>query len=584
MCGIAGSFNFSNNKILTNMLKKIKHRGPDDCQKYFNDNYMIGINRLAILDIKNGKQPMFSNNKKISLVFNGEIFNYLEIKKELEKKGLKFFTKNSDTEVILKAYEYYGLDCFNKFNGMFAIAIVDENKKNMILCRDRTGIKPLFYSQIENKFFFSSEIKSLFEVPNIRKEPNYNSISLYFSLKNIPGPFTGFKNIFQVDPGEFILINKDNIVKKKFYEKKNYPINSFSLSQNSHKVYNLLNKSVEIRMRSDVEVGAFLSGGLDSSIICFLASQYTKKKIKTFTLTYLDHFKEKNNDKIFAKKMSKILNTEHYEFEIKKKEINSKIIDALDSFDQPFAGVISSYFLSKLTSKYVKTCLSGDGADELFGSYKFPRLVSEFNKNISSLELISTKDLSLNINSSERKRYLQKKYLLKNDLNFYLNKISSPIKCNDSINKSLIMDYNTLLCDQVLSYADIHSMQHSLEVRPPFLDNKLIEFAFQIPGKQKINKNINKLILKHAFAKYLPKEIIYRKKEGFVMPIEEIFIKNNQKLICKILSLKNLEKHNLLKYSTIKYLLKNIDTNSFIDNNKIWIFYCFQNWWNKNFI
>jgi len=584
MCGIAGSFNFSDRKVLTNMLHKIKHRGPDDSKQYINNISMIGINRLAILDITNGKQPMFSNNKKISLVFNGEIFNYLEIRKELEKKGIKFFTKNSDTEVILKAYEYYGLDCFDKFNGMFAIAIIDENKKNMILCRDRTGIKPLFYLQIENKFFFASEIKSLLEVPNIRKEPNYNGICLYFSLKNIPGPFTGFKNIFQVNPGEFIIISKNNLVKKQFYKKKNYPINSFSLIRNSHKVYNLLNKSVEIRMRSDVEVGAFLSGGLDSSIICFLASQYTKKKIKTFTLTYLDHFEEKNNDKVFARKMSKILNTEHYEFEIKKKEINSKIIDAIDSFDQPFAGVISSYFLSKLTSKYVKTCLSGDGADELFGSYKFPRLVSEFNKNINDLELISAKDLSLNINSTERKKFLQKKYLLKNDLNFFLNKISSPIKCYDSINKSLIMDYRSLLCDQVLSYADIHSMQHSLEVRPPFLDNNLIEFAFQIPGKQKINRNVCKLILKEAFTKYLPKEIVYRKKEGFVMPIEEIFIKNNQKLICKVLSLKNLKKHNLLKYSEIKYLLKNINTNSFIDNNKIWIFYCFQNWWNKNFI
>ena len=584
MCGIAGSYNFSNGKVLSDMLDKIKHRGPDDSKQYLNNTSMIGINRLSILDIQNGKQPMFSNNKKISLVFNGEIFNFIEIKKELEKKGLKFFTKNSDTEVVLKAYEYYGLDCFNKFNGMFAIAIIDENKKEMIICRDRTGIKPLFYLQIENKFFFASEIKSLLTIPNIRKEPNYNSISLYFSLKNIPGPFTAFKNIFQVNPGEFIIINKNNLVKKKFYEKKNYPINSFSLIENSHKVYNLLNKSVEIRMRSDVEVGAFLSGGLDISIICFLASQYTKKKIKTFTLTYLDHFKEKNNDKIFAKKMSKILNTEHYELEIKKKEINSKIIDAIDSFDQPFAGVISSYFLSKLTSKYVKTCLSGDGADELFGSYKFPRLVSEFNKNINNLELISTKDLSLNINSTERERFLQKKYSLKDDLNFYLNKISSPIKCDDSINKSLIMDYRSLLCDQVLSYADIHSMQHSLEVRPPFLDNNLIEFAFQIPGKQKINKNINKLILKNAFAKYLPKEIVYRKKEGFVMPIEEIFVKNNQKLICKVLSQKNLESHNLLKYGEIKNLLKNIDTNSFIENNKIWIFYCFQNWWNKNFI
>jgi asparagine synthase (glutamine-hydrolysing) len=584
MCGIAGSYNFSNKKVLTSMLDRIKHRGPDDSGQYLNSTSMIGINRLAILDIRNGKQPMFSDNKKISLVFNGEIFNYIEIKKELEKNGIRFFTKNSDTEVILKAYEYYGLDCFNKFNGMFAIAIIDENKKNLILSRDRTGIKPLFYTQIENKFFFASEIKSLFEVPNIRKEPDYNSISIYFSLKNIPRPFTGFKNIFQVNPSEFIIINKNNLVKKNFYEKKNYPINSFSLIKNSHKLYNLLSKSIEIRMRSDVEVGAFLSGGLDSSIICFLASQYTKKRMKTFTLTYLDYFEEKNNDKIFAKKMSKILNTEHYELEIRKKEINSKILSAIDSFDQPFAGVISSYFLSKLTSKYVKTCLSGDGADELFGSYKFPRLVSEFNRNLNNIELISAKDLSLNINSTNREIFLQKKYSVKNYLNFYLNKISSQIKCKDSINKSLIMDYRTLLCDQVLSYADMHSMQHSLEVRPPFLDNDLIEFAFQIPGKQKINKNINKFILKKTFAKYLPKEIIYRKKEGFVMPLEEIFIKNNQKLICNILSLKNLENHNLLKYRKINHLLKNIDSNNFINNNKIWIFYCFQNWWNKNFI
>ena len=153
MCGIAGSYNFSNGKVLSDMLDKIKHRGPDDSKQYLNNTSMIGINRLSILDIQNGKQPMFSNNKKISLVFNGEIFNFIEIKKELEKKGLKFFTKNSDTEVVLKAYEYYGLDCFNKFNGMFAIAIIDENKKEMIICRDRTGIKPLFYLQIENKFF-----------------------------------------------------------------------------------------------------------------------------------------------------------------------------------------------------------------------------------------------------------------------------------------------------------------------------------------------------------------------------------------------------------------------------------------------
>ena len=586
MCGVAGSYNFSNITIMKNMLKKTKHRGPDDTSFFITDNAMLGINRLSIMDIELGKQPMFSNEKNFSLVFNGEIFNYLEIKNDLKKRGVRFKTKSSDTEVILKAYEIFGLNCFKKFNGMFSIAIYEKKKDRLILVRDRSGIKPLFYSIVQNKIFFASEIKALFEVPLIKKIPNIDSFNSFFSLKNIPAPETSFKNIYQMNAAEILIFDKYGLKKKKFWEVKANKINSNSLDTNAKNIFNILNDSVKIRMRSDVEVGAFLSGGLDSSAVCHLANKYSKKKLKTFTLTYDSKYSKKIDDRNFARIISKRLNTEHHELEINTKKVLNELDESLHAFDQPFGGVISSYYLSKYTSKYVKTCLSGDGADELFGSYKFPRLIASnySNSKIGNLSLSKIKDDTLNFNSKERIHLINK---LNKNLNLknikYYKKVLDSHNCDDLLNKSLLLDFKTLLTDQVLSFVDIHSMAHSLEVRPPFLDNRLIDLSFKIPGSQKIKDGIVKKVLKKSLEKILPQNLIYRKKEGFVMPIEEIFIKKNKQLIKSKLSKKKLNNHNFLNFNYIDSLVKNIDTNNFSNNNKLWIIYCFQLWWDKHF-
>ena len=339
-------------------------------------------------------------------------------------------------------------------------------------------------------------------------------------------------------------------------------------------------------MRSDVVVGAFLSGGIDSSAVCHLASKYSKKKLKTFTLTYENEHKRKNDDKNFAKIIAKNLGTDHHELEINTKKVIDELEESLHSFDQPFGGVISSYYLSKYMSRYVKTCLSGDGADELFGSYKFPRLISSdyHNSKINNLYLSKIKDSTLNFNSKEKIYLIKKLNKSRNSSNIeYFKKNLKNYNCDDLINKSLLLDFKTLLPDQVLSFVDIHSMAHSLEVRPPFLDNRLIDLSFKIPGKQKIKNGIVKRVLKKSLEKILPQNLIYREKEGFIMPIEEIFIKQNKKLIELKLNQKNLKSHNFLNFNYINSLVKNIDTNNFFDNNKIWIIYCFQLWWDKHF-
>ena len=375
MCGIAGAFNFIDNSVMKKMLSEIHHRGPDDTGFCDIDNCMLGIKRLSILDIELGVQPMMSDDRSIILVFNGEIFNYLELKKELQNKGIKFNTRNSDTEVILRLYEFYGKDFFSKLNGMFAIAIYDKNKKQLIIARDRVGIKNIFYSRFNNTLVFGSEIKAILKSNLVKKEPNINGIYNYFSLKNITAPETAFQNIYQVLPGEVIEICSSGIKHSKYWSLKNIITQKYDLQELSEIILSTLKRSIKRQLRSDVDVGFFLSGGIDSSAVTYLSSLYTKKKIKTFTLVYEDKFLKKAEDRKFAQKFSKLVQSEHYEFLITEKNLLDKLNTALYSFDQPFGGVISMYYLAKQISKHVKVALSGDGADELFGSYVFPRIV-----------------------------------------------------------------------------------------------------------------------------------------------------------------------------------------------------------------
>ena len=320
MCGIAGSINYSNHKVMKKMLHSIKHRGPDKQGFYLDNQVMLGTNRLSILDLKYGNQPMISKNKNVILNFNGEIFNYKELKEKLIYKGYKFITKNSDTEVVLAAYLTFGLNFIDYLDGMFAISLHDKKRQRHILARDRTGIKPLFYYQKNRFLVFSSEIKSLLCHPLVPKIINKKVILAFFPLKNIPSPETIYSNIKQVEPGNLLIFKNFELSNKKYFNPIKFKTdNKITYNNSKKKLINILDESVKNSLLSDVEVGSFLSGGIDSSLISILASRYTKDKLKTFSLIYDN--KNLRKDDFYSKKFSKLINSDHHEVVIPKKLI-----------------------------------------------------------------------------------------------------------------------------------------------------------------------------------------------------------------------------------------------------------------------
>ncbi len=582
MCGIAGSINYSNHKIMRKMLQSIKHRGPDEQDFYLDNQVMLGTNRLSILDLKYGNQPMISKNKNVILNFNGEISNYKELKKKLIYKGYKFVTRNSDTEVVLAAYLTFGMSFIDYLDGMFAISLHDKKRQRHILARDRSGIKPLFYFKKDKFLVFSSEIKSLLCHPLVPKMINKKVILTFFSLKNIPSPETIYSNIKQVEPGNLLIFKNFKLSNKKYFNPIKFKTdNKITYNKSKKKLINILNESVKNSLLSDVEVGSFLSGGIDSSLISILASKYTKNKLKTFSLVYDN--KNLRKDDFYSKKFSKSINSEHHEVVIPKKINPDKIEDALNCFDQPFGGTISSYFLSKFVSKHVKVALTGDGSDEIFGSYRYPRNVVENEHPKKSLCLL--KKNSLNFHQNNFNYFFTNKLIGEGSLfyNSYFKNKFKKLKDLDNLNSALIADFRSLLPDQVLMFNDIHSMSNSLEIRPPFLSNKMINFALSLPENFKIKKKQTKIILKEACQGILPQEIINRKKEGFVMPIENIFLSKQKKYLFNVFKKKNVIKHRYFNINQINYMINNFENLNFWDQNRLWVIFTFQIWWNKNF-
>jgi len=617
MCGIAGFTGAKSPEILEKMLNSIFHRGPDDTGMYFGENISMGMNRLSIIDLQYGKQPIHNENKTIWVVFNGEIYNHKELRKKLENLGHSFYTDHSDTEVILHLYEEYGLDFPNELNGMFAIAIWDSNLEKLILVRDRAGVKPLFYSIIENNLIFGSEIKAILENPCSKREINYEALYHYFTLRNIPAPLTAFKDIYSLLPGELMIFSQGNVVKKKWWNlifKENHDLDEKSAEKT---LLELLKDSVNLRMQSDVPYGAYLSGGVDSSAVVAIMANLSNRPVKTFSLGYEDEFKNKDADIFYAQKVHKMFNTEHYEYFMSCKELMDDMENIINAFDQPFSGTCSTYFLSKIIKKHVKVALAGDAADELFGSYLSHRVAQPmyywkklYNKYLNNTlteddkKLFKPCDIKFLDNLYQKTNgneidwryslYLfsdkEKQELITNNFkdNLYDKTTYDLIKnyfqnltATDPLNRILEMEFNTQLPDQVLSYSDILSMSHSVEVRSPFLDYRLMEFAATIPGYLKIKDGVVKNILKESLNGILPEDILKRPKEGFVLPIYD-WMNNKMKDFCyDKLSEKSVKSFEFLNYSKVKEILDS----HFIQNQKnpaqIWTLLNFQIWCEK---
>lgn len=548
MCGIAGIIDpklAKKDKIIGNMVKVITYRGPDD-DGYFVDKHVgLGMRRLAIIDLKTGRQPITSHDEKLLIFFNGEIYNYQDLRLELVKKGYEFKT-NSDTETILHLYEEYGEKMLPKLRGMFTFCIYDTEKKEIFLARDFFGIKPLYYlTEGERITAFSSEIKSFLTIPGFKSEINDSAIYNYLSFQYNPLTETFWKGVYKLPPAHFIKIdlvtNKTEI--KKYWEFKFDPENNLDREKTTEEIYSRVEDSVAHHMIADVPVGAFLSGGVDSSVITTLMQKVRgDKKVKTFTVGF-DSLTEGRE----SKETSDFLETDHKEITVTKDEYFAALEDAVYHFDEPVAdpSAIGIYFLAREAKKHVKVVLSGEGSDELFGGYNIYLAPYSSGKLAWLPKFLTKLVLSLPFEFTG-KNYLKRVHLKLEDWYFgqkYFNQsifdrseiekmwkgqgqkfmsLKSLYKPTEELSDSTKMQYadiNTWLVGDILAKADKMTMAHSLELRVPFLDKEVAKIAAILPDKFKWEREVTKYIFREAFRNIIPESTRNRKKLGFPTPI-----------------------------------------------------------------
>ncbi|WP_279166575.1 asparagine synthase (glutamine-hydrolyzing) [Thomasclavelia cocleata] len=605
MCGILGYTNCitNNQNVIENMLKKITHRGPDD-QGYYQDNHIsLGMRRLSIIDLNCGKQPIFNEDKSLILVFNGEIYNYQNLKNKLLSLG-HIFTTNSDSEVIIHGYEEYGNNVVNHLRGMFAFAIYNLHTNSLYIARDIFGIKPLFYTIVNKQLIFASEIKALFEYPGIEKIFNEDCLASYLAFQYNPLTETFYKGIFQLLPAHYLEFN--DTLKLTHYFKLKYNINSH-LSENKaiRLIETTMKDSIDKHQLADVEMGAFLSGGIDSS---YLAANSQVKK--TFSIGFEN---PQCNELPLVKEFSQQLKIENYQKTITKEEFWQSVPTILKILDEPVAdpSIIPLYHLSKLASQHVKVVLSGEGADELFGGYNIyqtpltlaPTKIIPFyiRKKIKNILLKSNynfkgKQYLIRAGQTVEERFIGNAFIFQNN---ELNKLIKPqhhiyqpqiltnpyyreVAQYDDITKMQYIDLNFWLRGDILRKADHISMANSLEVRVPYLDKEVWLMSSTLPTRLRVNKKATKYIFRKTAAKSLPPKNTKRKKLGFPVPINE-WLKEEQ----YYQQIKELFNGPIAqKYFNCDYLNELLD-NHFqnIHNNarKIWTVYIFIIWYHYNF-
>ncbi len=620
MCGIAGYLHFNktvnvNKVILKGMTDCIAYRGPDAEGFYVKDNIALGHRRLSIIDLNTGSQPMFSDDDNKILVFNGEIYNYIELREELVLLGHAFKT-NSDTEVLIKAYEQWGHECQNKFNGMWAFALWDNDRQELFLSRDRIGEKPLHYAVYNNTFVFGSEIKSLLAF-GIPKEIRPELIEIYLTLTNIPAPDTFYKNIFKLMPGHYIIVKDGGVTEKKYWElpqqdeKKMITDKQFVYQ----KFEELLNDAVKIRMRSDVPFGAFLSGGLDSSGIVSIMSKYSNYPVKTFTIGFTDKAFDESK---LAQQVADKFNTEHFRGTVLPEAFKLAIDKVAMHYDEPFGdgSAIPTDFVSRFAAKKVKMVLTGDGGDEAlsgYNSYKGIKIASQINKYLP--EILKTGIIALVDLASK---------ILKGGTRYKLNKISNVLKTSnlpfherlaqktaytsladikqltksiprviavethiaatlkkctfkDDFYKMMYFNYMHSLPNDYLVKVDRMSMANSLETRVPFLDHRLVEFMATVHKDVKLQGWELKSVLRNSIGKNLPQAILNAPKRGFGVPLREWFkeekfnqvlnenLENVKKILDKQTVAKIIEENNKGKKDNGDFIWAMIQLNKMLD-------------------
>jgi asparagine synthase (glutamine-hydrolysing) len=627
MCGIFGlySYNGTSSIGIDNILSNydiliMKHRGPDEYGFVKSNDIYLGHNRLSIIDLAGGKQPIFNRAKTKCIIFNGEIFNYKTIQNRLKDKGYIFST-NSDTEVILLAYEEWGERCLEQFRGMFAFCIWDEPNRKLFLARDRLGIKPLYYALKDGFIAFASEMKALLKLNYFDHTIDNDALGAFFYLSYTPGERSIYKSIRKLLPGHYMVVENGRISFHKYWDIAFAPDHSRTEQYWIDNFNDKFNESVELRMVSDVPVGAFLSGGIDSGAVVAHMSKVANP-VYTFCMGFGGNVGGYLDERPYARLIADKYGTIHTEFEVQP-DIDQILDDIVGSFDEPFGdhSTIPSYYLCKCTRDKVKVALSGLGGDELFGGYerylglkisRYLDMIPQFFtgkvlQNILNC-VAESKDGLGNVNRIKRFiRYssLKPDYRYLGYLSMYDGSGKSPIlsdakilsngydlaaehilgyfnsdNASDILDKAFYCDIKTYLPDDILACTDRISMKHSLEVRVPFLDHELMEFCAKIPSKLKIKGLGKKYLLKKAFKSILPEEIMNHKKQGFVGPLS-IWMRTNINDYVNETLLSGCKTNQLLNKDSVKKLLSEHNERKHNHEKLIWSLLFFQKWFEK---
>lgn len=606
MCGFAGFTGYLDNgkEVLTNMMNKIAHRGPDSAGQHIDGKAYMGFRRLSIIDLDNGSQPMYNEDRKIVITFNGEIYNHLELREELIAKG-HTFSNNADTEVLIHVYEEYGEDMLQKLRGMFAFVIWDSEKEKIFAARDFFGIKPLYYAVINGNLVYGSEIKSILEYPGYKKEVNELALENYLTFQYSVLDETFFKGIYKLMPSHYLTFSHGKLDVKRYWEPTFDADENLSLDEIIEQIDDSMHDSIEHHKISDVEVGSFLSSGVDSS---YVAATFNGDK--TFTVGF-DY--EKYNEINYAKSLSEKIKIDNYSKLVSSEEYWSAIPKIQYHMDEPLAdpSAIALYFVSQTAAKHVKVALSGEGADEFFGGYNiyrephdlsgFQKLPKGLRKGLAKVAQalpfkFKGKNFLIRASKDVEERFIgnafmftekERNKVLKNPTGKYNHtELTKPfydkVKDKDDVTKMQYIDINFWLIGDILLKADKMSMAHSLEVRVPFLDRKVFDVARKIPTKYKVNKQNTKYALRMTAHKYLPDMVAEKKKLGFPVPIR-IWLKDDKyyNVIKKAFT-----SDAANKYFNTDELVKYLDDHKAgkADNSrKIWTIYMFLVWYNDFF-
>jgi asparagine synthase (glutamine-hydrolysing) len=623
MCGITGilAFNSTGKEYLSKVndaTQSLQSRGPDGDGIYVHNNIALGHRRLSIIDTSNAaKQPFTDAEGRYVIVFNGEIFNYKQLRKLLENKGVHF-KSHSDTEVLLYLYIADKEKCLEQLDGEFAFAIYDNKTEHLFLARDRFGIKPLYYYLDKERFVFASEMKALmaFDIP---KKIDTASLQTYFHLNYIPSPYSIFERVRKLSAGHFLTIDKgsESTLHNYYSISNSYDATHLlNYEESKQELKKLLEYAVQQRMIADVPLGSFLSGGVDSSIITAIAAQHTKQ-LNTFSIGYKDEplFDETK----YAKLLSKKYHTHHTVFQLSNDDLYADLHKMLDYIDEPFAdsSALAVNILSMHTKKYVKVALSGDGADELFAGYNkheaaltasgngirarmvkasYPLLkhLPKSRNSVSGNALRKLQKFSEGMSMTDSERYWRWAgftndatddcLLLKTSAEYHSRKKDILKHITSDYNSILLTDMQLVLENDMLVKVDRMSMNQSLEVRVPFLDHKIVDFAFTLPVNYKIEGKQRKKILKDAFKNMLPEELFHRKKQGFEVPLLQWFRTDLKSLITEeLLEDRFIAEQRIFKPAAIKNLKKQLFSSNPNDAiAKIWALIIFQYWYKKH--